>query len=93
MKDMRIKGVMMLLLGMAVTHIQAQFTAITISGEVKDKAAKTALSYVSVELKTVKDSAFVAGTITSEKGSFTLSGIKPGNYLLEVSLTGYVSNW
>ncbi len=80
-------GILVLGLG----KVDAQFSSITLSGEVKDKIAKTPLSFVSVELKTVKDSAFVAGTITAENGGFTLSGVKPGNYLLEISLMGYVS--
>lgn len=76
-----------------IINANAQFTSITLSGEVKDKSAKTLLSYASVELKSSKDSTFVAGTITAENGSFTISGVKPGNYLMQVSLTGYVSKW
>ncbi len=69
----------------------AQASSVTLSGTVKDKKNKAALSYVNVVLKKEKDSAFVTGTVTDEKGSFTLAGIKPGNYLLEVSFTGYSS--
>ncbi len=78
---------------LGVRKADAQFTSITLSGEVKDKTTKTLLSYASVELKSTKDSAFVAGTITAENGSFIISGVKPGNYLLQVSLTGYVAKW
>lgn len=77
------------MLGMAKGGLFGQFTSITISGEVKDKSSKAKLSYVSVELKATKDSAFVAGTITGEDGRFSLSGVKPGNYLLAFSFTGY----
>ncbi len=65
----------------------AQNTNITISGIVKDK--NEVLSFVNVILKTEKDSAFVTGAITNEEGFFSLSNIKPGNYLLTISFIGY----
>ncbi len=65
--------------------------AVTVSGMIKDKNAKTTLPFVNVLLKATKDSSFVSGTVTSEEGRFTLSKIKPGNYYLEVSYTGYTT--
>ncbi len=62
---------------------------ITISGLIKDKTDKSPLPYVNVVIKTEKDSVFIAGTITNEDGRFTLAEIKPGNYLVKVSYTGY----
>lgn len=67
----------------------AQYSSITISGQVKDKSAKTALPYVNVILRTGKDSVFTAGTISNEEGRFSLPGIKPGNYVIVFSYTGY----
>ncbi len=67
----------------------AQNTSVTISGIIKDKAAKAALPFVTITLKTEKDSAFITGTISNEEGRFTLSNIKPGNYRLEFSIIGY----
>ena len=68
-----------------------QNKGVTISGLIKDKVEKSALSYVSVSLKTEKDSAFVAGTVSNEEGRFTLSNIQPNNYYFEISLTGYIT--
>ena len=68
-----------------------QNKGVTISGLIKDKVEKSALSYVSVALKTEKDSAFVAGTVSNEEGRFTLSNIQPSNYYFEISLTGYMT--
>jgi len=64
-------------------------STITVSGVVKEKSSKTSLAYVNVVLKQEKDSVFVTGTVTSEEGRFILSGIKPGNYFLEISFVGY----
>ena len=67
-------------------------TNVTVSGLVKDKSTKAALSYVNVILKTDKDSAFVMGTVSNEEGRFSLSNIKPGNYYLEFSFVVYSNN-
>lgn len=69
----------------------AQTSAITISGLIKGKADKSALPFVNIVLKTEKDSAFVTGTVTNEEGRFTLTSIKPGNYVLQLSYTGFAS--
>jgi len=70
----------------------SQHTFFTLSGIVNYKAANTPLPYVSVVLKTEKDSTFVTGSITGEDGRFTLVNIKPGNYFLFISYLGFISN-
>lgn len=67
-------------------------TNVVISGAVKDKSTKTALPFVNVVLKTEKDSAFVSGTVTNEEGRFSLSNVKGGNYFLEISYIGYITD-
>ena len=67
----------------------AQNSSVTISGLVKNSTDKKALPFVNLVIKKQKDSAFVTGTISNEEGRFTLSGIKPGNYILEASYTGF----
>ncbi|MBX3239882.1 MAG: TonB-dependent receptor [Chitinophagaceae bacterium] len=69
----------------------AQITTVTVSGTVKGKSDKSVVAYASVAVKNAKDSAFIQGTITNEEGRFSIAGIHPGNYLLEVSITGYES--
>lgn len=64
-------------------------TAVTISGNIKDKNSKAILPFVNVILKTEKDSVFVSGTVTNEEGRFALTNIKTGNYFLEISYIGY----
>lgn len=73
------------------TNAFSQNKGVTISGLIKDKANKSALSYVNVVLKTEKDNAFVTGTVSNEEGRFTLSNVKPNNYYFEISFIGYVT--
>ena len=76
------------MLGSALVS-QAQSPAVTLSGIVKGKADKAALPFVNIVLKTGSDSAFITGTVSNEKGRFTLSNIKSGNYILQISYTGF----
>ncbi len=64
---------------------------ITVSGIVKSKTGKTALPYVNVVLKQGDSKEFITGTVTNEEGRFSLSNIKSGNYLLEISFVGYTN--
>ncbi|MEY8760226.1 TonB-dependent receptor domain-containing protein [Chryseobacterium tongliaoense] len=66
----------------------AQVTSVTLSGLVTDKD-KATLPYTNIILKTSKDNTFVSGTITNEEGRFSITGIKPDNYNLEISIPGY----
>lgn len=79
----------LLLLSISVSF--AQTSSVTLSGIVKDKKDKSALPFVNIVLKTEKDSAFVTGVVTDDEGRFTLTGIKPNNYFLEISYIGYVT--
>ena len=85
----RIRLLLFLLTVLCSSVAYAQVSGITISGSIKNKTNKLALSYVNVLARTEKDTAFVAGTITNEEGRFSLTGIKPGNYQLEFSLSGF----
>jgi outer membrane receptor protein involved in Fe transport len=62
----------------------------TLSGQVIDPTS-VAMPYVTVVIKTEKDSAFVSGTITDSEGRFTLAGIHPGRYYLEFSFIGFLT--
>ncbi len=70
-------------------NLISQVSNVTVSGILKDKTSKAPLPYVSVVLKTEKDSVFITGAITNEEGRFTLSNIKEGSYNLMISYIGY----
>ncbi len=65
---------------------------VTISGTIKDKKSQSVLPFVSIVLKTEKENAFVAGTVSNEEGRFSISGGKSGSYNLEYSSVGYTKN-
>jgi outer membrane receptor protein involved in Fe transport len=89
---MRVKLISIVIIVTFLTsYSYGQNKGVTISGLIKDKADKTALSYVNVVLKNDKDSAFVTGTVSNEEGRFTISNIKPNNYYFEISFIGYVT--
>lgn len=59
-----------------------------INGTVLDKTDSSPIQYASVTARKDNDSSIVAGTQTSEDGSFTL-GVPYGQYKVEVNLVGY----
>jgi len=70
----------------------AQKSSVNVSGTIKDKASGNTLPFVNIVLKKMADSLFIAGTISNDDGLFTLSNVKPGDYLLEVTYIGYKKN-
>lgn len=79
--------VLILIIATSVSH--AQVSSVTISGMVKSKSDKSSIPYANVVVKNQKDSAFVTGTVTNDDGGFSIAGIGPGNYRLEISCTGF----
>lgn len=71
----------------------AQKKDITVSGAVQDKASAEPVMQATVQLLTVKDSAFVVGSVSDMDGKFQLPAVAAGNYLMKVSYTGYVPEW
>ncbi len=72
--------------------VYAQNTTATISGIIKNNLDKSAIAYANIVLKKEKDSVFVSGTVSAEDGRFSLAGIKPGNYVLQFSYTGFYTH-
>ncbi|HRJ28786.1 MAG TPA: TonB-dependent receptor [Cyclobacteriaceae bacterium] len=69
----------------------AQSKNVTISGLVKDRSSQEPVGYVNVVLFTEKDSTFVSGTVSADNGRFSIPGVSPGNYFLELSFVGYTT--
>ncbi|MCS7162497.1 MAG: TonB-dependent receptor family protein [Bacteroidia bacterium] len=59
----------------------------TIKGTLRDSATNQPLAYVSLYL--YKGEKLVAGTLSDEKGHFTLAEIPPGRYILRLQAIGY----
>jgi outer membrane receptor protein involved in Fe transport len=61
----------------------------SITGQVFDADLKVPIEYANVVLRSLHDSSQVDGTVTDKSGRFTLAGVRPGRYFVEVSFIGY----
>ncbi len=68
---------------------QSPGRAVTLFGRVQDAQSKAGIPFLTVQLKTEQDSAFVAGRLTDSTGAFTFTGLARGVYLLEARRIGY----
>ena len=73
--------------------VMAQKKDVVVSGLVQDKQSTEPVMQATVQLLTVKDSAFVAGGVSDLDGRFLLPAVVSGSYLMKVSYTGYVPTW
>lgn len=64
-------------------------SAATIRGKVTDVADKSPLPQSTVRLLSAKDSSFVKGVTSNDKGLFSISDVRPGKYLVQVEYLGY----
>lgn len=63
----------------------------TVTGSVRDGAGKP-LPFVSIALLNAKDSTLAKGGISSETGSYELTGVRAGRYVVSASSVGYKTN-
>ena len=82
------KTLMTLLL--AIMALAASAQERKISGTLTDKDTKEAMEQVTVQLLRT-DSAYVAGTVSDARGSFSLKAPKNGKFLLKLTSVGYKS--
>ncbi len=68
---------------------QALPSGVTLFGKVLDAESRAALPFLSLQLLSERDSAFVGGRLTNEAGAFTFTGLKKGAYVLAVRAIGY----
>jgi len=61
-----------------------------VSGKVIDAATKEPIEYANIVLLNVKDTSVVTGMVTNNEGVFNLTGIRPGNYFVDVRFIGYI---
>ncbi|MDR2824233.1 MAG: outer membrane beta-barrel protein [Prevotellaceae bacterium] len=67
------------------------FSQYSVSSSVFDQTNGGAMEGVGVRLLNAKDSTYINGTQTDDKGEFSLTKIPNGRYILEVSFVSYVS--
>ncbi|MBS1231535.1 MAG: TonB-dependent receptor, partial [Bacteroidetes bacterium] len=76
------------LLLMATIHAMGQGDA-TISGLVLDQTTKSPLAYATITLNYKQDGKLLTGTVTSEDGRFSITGLPQGEFIVTVSFIGY----
>src|SRR5690554_6197906 len=67
----------------------ALFAQQNVQGKVLDKNNEGAIEMATIRLLNQTDSALVQGLLTDAKGSFQLSKVEKGDYILEVRYMGY----
>lgn len=63
--------------------------SVTLSGRVQDAASNAPIGFLTVQLRRLMDSAFVAGRLTDSTGAFTFTALSAGEYLLDARRIGY----
>jgi hypothetical protein len=58
-------------------------------GKVVESPSQAAVSFATIALLMSKDSALVNGVVSDENGTFTLTNVTPGKYILRVTNMGY----
>lgn len=84
-----ISRVFFILLATTLTSF-GQSKNVTVSGIVKEKTTQQPIAFVNVVVLATQDSAFISGTVSNDKGRFSIADIKPGNYFLTFSFVGYL---
>lgn len=73
----------------APCRVQAQQVKVNITGQVIEQTTQEPVEQATVRLLQPKDSSMIRGTVSANNGQFTLKGVRPGNYLLNISFVGF----
>jgi hypothetical protein len=82
------KTVILLLVSVLITSIQAQTTPATLSGKIIDNNTGEAITAATIRILTQKDSTLVTGTSSTREGTFLIP-LNYGNYIVNISFVGY----
>ena len=89
---MNCKTILIILLGVlmpCIAHGQTEYQRLTISGQLLDADEKEPVLQATVQLFTANDSTFVGGTVSDNKGNFSIEAPSNGTYRLKISSIGY----
>ena len=70
-------------------HAQEPNSKLTISGHLTDRETGEPMELVTIQLFLASDSTFMGGTVSNEKGNFSIQAPSNGTYRLKISLVGY----
>ncbi|MFD2145540.1 carboxypeptidase regulatory-like domain-containing protein [Mucilaginibacter antarcticus] len=60
-----------------------------VKGSITDQQTKQPVDYATISLLKTNDSAAVSGVVTKANGTYVITGVQPGSYLLKASFLGY----
>ncbi|MFT3993386.1 MAG: TonB-dependent receptor [Dysgonomonas sp.] len=86
------KSIPLLLFFCLVLQLKAQEQNTTIVGTIFDDVTKEPIELAGIRILNAKDSAYVTGTATNEKGKFSVS-TKPSQYIVQISFIGYTDQF
>ena len=92
----KIKGLCVISLSlilMACVHNSLNAQSFIVRGTLKDSANNNSIGYANCVLLRNADSSFAFGVTTGENGEFVFKNVDAGNYLLRISMIGYVTYW
>jgi len=75
----------------ALSSFSQTGTTLSLSGKLIDKESREPILSASVSLLSAKDSAYMDGTFSNEKGEFSFRNLKANRYILKVTYIGYLT--
>ena len=77
------------LLAVLTSYAQEEYRRLTISGQLLDADLKEPMVQATIQLFTASDSTFVGGTVSNERGTFSVEAPSNGTFRLRISSIGY----
>ena len=91
MRSITLLSLLLLLIALPATAQDERTDRLTISGNVVDGDLKEPMVQATIQLFTASDSTFVGGTVSDNKGNFSIEAPSNGTYKLRISSIGFQS--
>lgn len=88
---MKHKLTLLILCLFSTLSLEAQTERALVSGKLLDNTTKTPVEQAAIRVLSLPDSTFVTGVSSKKDGSFSISGLKKGRYVIKVSFIGYAT--
>ena len=86
---MRHSILLIIMLALTATAVAQPRENLTISGHITDRDEKEPIEMATIQLFWLKDSTFAGGTLTDEKGNFSIDAPSNGSFRLRITSVGY----
>ena len=88
---MKHKLTLLILCLFSTLSLEAQSDRALVSGKLLDNTTKTPVEQAAIRVLSLPDSTFVTGVSSKKDGSFSISSLKKGHYVIKVSFIGYAT--